>query len=164
MNCFGQGISRERLLEQYFVADVFLEPRHVGIAAAEQYFQIGSSEPRQANGIHSGQAGHYQVGDHQIERITALEDRQRSAPAIRLRNEATDFAEILGGNPTDIWIVVYDENGRFFEGLGFDTLARTARLGLYCSRQIDLHGSSFAEAAANADCAPRLAHDAENHR
>ena len=31
MNCFGQGIWPERLPEQCFVADVFLEPRHVGI-------------------------------------------------------------------------------------------------------------------------------------
>ena len=114
MNCFGQGNCPERLLEQCVAADVFLEPRHVGIAAAEQHFQIGSSAPRQANGIHSGQASHYQVGDHQIARITALEDRQRSAPAVRLRNEVTDFAEVLGDDQTDIWIVVYDKNVRFF--------------------------------------------------
>jgi hypothetical protein len=112
MNCFGQGIWPEGLLEQCFADDVVLEPRHVGIAAAELHFQIGSSAPRQANGIHSRQAVHYQVGDHQIAGITALEDRQRSAPAVRLRNEVTDFAEILRDDPTDIRIVVCDAADR----------------------------------------------------
>ena len=127
MNCFGQGIWPERLPEQCFVADVFLEPRHVGIAAAEQHFEIGSSAPRQANGIQSRQAVHYQVGDHQIARITALEDRQRSAPVVRLRNEVTDFAEILGGDPTDIRIIVYDKNVGFLGSLRLDSPARTGR-------------------------------------
>ena len=75
--------------------------------------RIAVTGPRPAvkrQAIHSRQAVHYQVGDHQIARITALEDRQRSAPAVRLRNEVTDFAEILGGDPTDIRIVVYDKN------------------------------------------------------
>src|SRR5262249_19832091 len=107
---------------------------------------------------------HYQIGDHQIARITALEDRQGSAPAVRLRNEVTDFAEILGSDPTDIRIVVYDKNVSFLGGMGLDSPTRAQCRDLDCSRQIDLHGSSFAEAAANADCAPRLAHDAENHR
>ena len=129
MNCFGQGIWPERLLEHCFADVVFLEPGHVGIAAAEQHFEIGSSAPRQANGIHARQAGHYQVGDHQITRITTLEDRQRSAPAVRLRNEVTDFAEILGGDPTDIRIVVYDKNVGFLGGPRLDSPARTGCLG-----------------------------------
>src|SRR6516165_3399667 len=125
MNCFGQGLWPERLLEQCVAADVFRELRNVGIAAAEQHFEIGSSAPRQANGIHSRQAGHYQVGDHQIARITALEDRQSSAPAVRLGNEVTDFAEVLGGDPTDIRVVVYNKNVGLLGGLRLDSLPRT---------------------------------------
>ena len=164
MNCFGQGIRPEWLLEQCFVADVFLEPRYVGITAAEQHFEIGSNAPRQANGIYSRQAGHYQVSNHQIARIVALEDRQCRLSAIRLCNEVTDFAEILGSDPTDIRIVVYDKNVGSLGGPVLDSRERTGCLGLCCSGQIDLHGSSFVEAATDADCAPRLAYDAENHR
>ena len=50
------------------------------------------------------------VPDHQIAGFIPLQHGQRGATAIGLDNGAANFAELLGGGPADIGVVVDDDD------------------------------------------------------
>jgi len=110
LNRCDQRFPFERLLEHYIVAELALEARPFCITADQQRLEGRPHVARESYCVGSRQSGHRQIHDHQIAGFIPLEHGQRGATVIGLGNGAADFSELLGGDSTDIGVVVDDED------------------------------------------------------